>query len=134
MSKASRINESNSHLFARRAVLIHSRRGFRSGILTTLHNPFVKKKKKLKYYSLIKSKIENSLIRRGQKAINVFIVHQVPVLGSRPTWMTEGAPVTRDCPNKKKRRSPCPWCQHPDSIRPGVPAMGSSWPTRPTLP
>uniref|UniRef100_V9IE57 Potassium channel domain-containing protein n=1 Tax=Apis cerana TaxID=7461 RepID=V9IE57_APICE len=58
----------------------------------------------------------------------------VPVLGSRPTWMTEEVPVIRDCPNKKKKRSPCPWCQHPDSIRLGVPRTGSSWPTRPTLP
>ncbi|XP_017891157.1 potassium channel subfamily K member 18-like isoform X2 [Ceratina calcarata] len=58
----------------------------------------------------------------------------VPVQGSRPTWTMEEVQATRDCPNRKKNRSPCPWCQHPDSIRPGAPAMGNSWPMRPTLP
>ncbi|XP_070153496.1 TWiK family of potassium channels protein 18 isoform X2 [Polyergus mexicanus] len=60
---------------------------------------------------------------------------QAPLPVSKPTSMTEAAPATRDCPSKKRRQSPCRWCQPaPDSIRPGVPATANSWPIRLTLP
>ncbi|XP_032666932.1 uncharacterized protein LOC116842199 isoform X4 [Odontomachus brunneus] len=60
---------------------------------------------------------------------------QVPHPGSRPTSTTEAAPATHGCPSRRRKRSPCQWCQpDPDNIRPGAPATASSWPTRRTLP
>ncbi|KAL2740592.1 TWiK family of potassium channels protein 18-like isoform X2 [Vespula squamosa] len=57
-----------------------------------------------------------------------------PHLESKPNSTMEEVPVIQDCQNKKKKRSPCPRCRHPDNTRPGSLVTGNSWPTRRVLP